>query len=256
MDPFLHRFMHFEVNPDAELGEGEETPAAEAAPDPEPAAEAAPALDFSSPEFQEAVRQHAGPAAQQQLADLIANLPGEEEPQQFLDPLGMEPEQFTGGLQDMFGKMLDERLAPLMQTVERQQAQDAQGFVNEQIESLPQIAAVSELLPAPKEGEEDTRSQSASDLIELVSMGFLPQAEAAYGAGEQAVTAALRAGAHHVEQSMKQAYDAGRASLTADQERVASAGEPVNGAAAAELPAEASDVFEAANRFYDRSQHA
>lgn len=237
------------------VAETTEAPAAETAETP-----AAPTLDFNSPEFQRAVAEQAGYAAQEQLQPLLELLQGGGQQQAeplLLDPLEMEPQAFTDNLRTMMGQVVQEALAPMMPFVEKQQVADVDSFVSDRIERTPELGKIAELLPAPAEGQADDRQDTSALLIEMAASSFLPEAESMYGQGERAVSAAIQVGAQVIQQHLQSAYDAGRASYKAELDRIGQAVEQPNGAAAADLgERKRGDVFATADAFYERTQHS
>jgi hypothetical protein len=219
---------------------------------------AGPQIDWDDPQIQQQLEERAGYAAEQRFAQLL-----EEAQQGYGDQQGAEqhalpdpmedPDGYAQGIVGQIGQLLDERLGPVNEIVERQQVSEAQSYVDGTIERLPEVAAVSELLPAPAEGAEDTRSGDAADLIEMMASGFLPAAEAQYGEGPRAVQAAVRAGAAHVEKTLKAVHAAGRASREAElQTNANSERELGGGSGAAEITNLAGDEMAWAERAGNR----
>lgn len=248
---------------DLSLDDGDvDEPVAEAplAPDTDPAdePEGAPAIDWESTEVQERINEHVAA----QLEDYAARYeaqhqrPGLDQepnaPQALPDPLE-DPDGFAQGLEERLGQMLDQRLGPVGEMMERQNEADAIDFVSSTIDSLQEVGTVAELLPAPKEGEEDTRQADAADFIELAASGFLSAAEAQYGKTDRAVQAAVRAGAQRVEMTLKKAHAAGRAARDAELRTIGNADDPgAAGGSATEIAEIDRDEMAWAERQRDR----
>jgi hypothetical protein len=214
-------------------------------------------IDWDDPQVSQQLEERAAYAAEQRIEQMLREAEGgqqdgEQGQQALPDPLE-DPDGFAQGLLGQLGQMLDQRLGPVDQIVQRQQVDEAQSYVDSTIDQLPEVGAVSELLPAPAEGAEDTRSDDAADLIEMMSSGFLPAAEAQYGQGPRAVQAALRAGAAHVQKTLKAVHAAGRASREAELHTNANAETDVRGGSgAAEITDVAGDEMAWAERVGNR----
>lgn len=222
--------------------------------DDTPAAPAAPTIDWDDPEVSQMLEERSQQAAEAYIDRMLTQGQegGDVQQDEFvLDPMA-DPQEFTQGLVGLLGQILDQRLGPVQDIVERQQVSDAESYVHGTIERLPEVAGVSELLPSPTEGAEDTRQAEAANLIEMMASGFLPAAEAQYGPGERSVQAALRAGAAHVQSTLKSVYDAGRAAREAELKNLSGATTEVRGAGSAELRETAGDEMAWAERAGDR----
>lgn len=192
-------------------------PAADDSAD-EPVAEAPAGIDYSSPEFQEAV----SAAAQQELGGLLQGLvssEGQEGAEAVeLDPYG-DPDGFRGFLQSMVRQELD-TIKPTVQAFEDQQNQTK---IEEWCTTIPEIKEAQELLG---EQAQDLPENFASQTAQLMATGYLRELEERYGPGERAVMQALKMASSQLKQFAKAGHDAGYQARNAELQGHVNARQP------------------------------
>jgi hypothetical protein len=184
---------------------------------------AAPAIDFSAPEFQDAVAE----ATQQQLGQLLQGLAAEgqdgaaaELPE--LDPYG-DPQGFMGALQQTFGQIVDQRLGQIQPTVQAFEDQQNQTRIEEWCSAIPEVKEAQELLG---EAAADLPENISSQATQFMATGYLRDLEERYGPGERAVNQALKMAASQLKQIVKAGHDAGYQARNNELRGISGAREP------------------------------
>jgi hypothetical protein len=209
------------VYPNEAAAESEPQAAAEPLEGEEETELEAPGFDYEDPQFLEAVER----AADQRLTRLLEQAAqyeqqGEgEEPE--VDPYG-DPAGFRQFMEQIVNNAIEGRFSQIEPTV--RQFEDAQNaeLIGEWTEKIPAVQEVQQLVP-----EDQADQFNASELVQFMASGYLPDLEQRYGPGERAVQGALRMAADQLKGFALAVHKAGYQGRNAELGRLAGARAPV-----------------------------
>lgn len=194
----------------------------QAAAEPEESGAEAPGFDYDDPQFLEAVER----AADQRLTNLLEQAaqyeqPAEGEEDAEIDPYG-DPAGFRQFMESMVSNALESRFSQIEPTVRQFEDMQNAELIGEWTEKIPAVKEVQELVP------EDAADQyNASELVQFMASGYLPELEQRYGPGERAVQGALRMAADQLKGFALAVHQAGYQGRNAELTNLAGARAPV-----------------------------
>lgn len=228
--------------------------AATAEPTEAPAASSFDPAVFESPEFRDAVayasRQELA-AVLEQAAQYEPQAEGAEGEQSELDPYG-DPAGFQTYLAKLVDQGVERRVSALEPTVHAFEDQQNQQKIEGWVEQIPSVQESQQMLG------EDVAPNSASNAVQYMATGYLPELEDRYGPGERATQTALRMAADQYKAQIKAAHDAGYAARNAELQGLSGVRAPVSvgaveGVVLGDQPA---DEMEAAELWSNRNGYS
>lgn len=172
-------------------------------------------FDYQAPEFQQAVGYAVEDAMGRLLQQLAQSDPGDDEAE--LDPYN-DPEGFRGYMQQAIDQSISRHMQQIEPTVHAFEDQQNQQLVEQWCEDEAAITEAQEML-----GEE----RSASNTVQFMASGYLPDLEDRYGPGERATRTALRMAADQYRSDLKAAHDAGYQARTNELRGLSGARPPI-----------------------------
>lgn len=205
----------------------------------------APSFDYEAPDFQQAVGYAVQDAMGQLLQQAAQYEGGEAEDSPELDPYN-DPQGFQGYLQQAIDQGIGRHMQQIQPTVQAFEDQQNQQLVEQWCEDEAAIKEAQELL-----GEE----RSASNTVQFMASGYLPDLEERYGPGERATRTALRMASDQYRSDLKAAHDAGYQARTSELRGLSGARAPVTqgSAEAVQLEEEPADEMAAIARIAARN---
>jgi hypothetical protein len=207
-------------------------------------------FDYEDPQFLEAVER----AADQRLTSLLEQAAQYEQPAEGqeqdaeLDPYG-DPTGFRSYMEQIVSNALENRFSQIEPTV--RQFEDAQNaeLIGEWTEKIPAVKEVQELVP-----EDQVDQFNASELVQFMASGYLPDLEQRYGPGERAVQGALRMAADQLKGFALAIHKSGYQGRNAELGRLAGARAPMPAAVeSSELREMPADEMAAASLWASRN---
>ena len=181
------------------------------------------AFNYEDPQFLEAVER----AADQRLTNLLEQAAQYEQPAEGgeedaeVDPYG-DPAGFRAYMDQIVQNGIEARMQQIEPTV--RQFEDAQNaeLIGEWTDKIPAVQEVQQLVP-----EDQVDQFNASELVQFMASGYLPDLEQRYGPGERAVQGALRMAADQLKGFALAIHKGGYQGRNAELGNLARASAPV-----------------------------
>lgn len=174
-----------------------------------------PGFDYESPEFLEAVERTAAQQVETVL-ERMASQTREPDAEIEID----SPDALQQFIRSEIQRANDARFAELEPTVRAFEDQRNQERIDEWCGKIPAIAEAQQFLPEEYEGE------GATNLVQFMATGYMPELEARYGRGERAVQTALRMAADQLNAFAKATHQAGYQARNAELQGLSGARAP------------------------------